>query len=702
MSNMPNKRKLSPYTITLGLVAFLASIIVVGLGYFMPEIYDLEPGMPSPVTFQAHRQIVNFYETEALQTAAAAAVSPILRNDAEISAQVMVDLDNLIFEIGALRAEFLPIHTPFGPSPNGHEDLTERPLPDFAGLTIDLEYGQARHIITGDSATFASFVDAITELFVSSLEHGIPEGGTTGATLSIIDNLSQRDFDEAYISIGQAISFALLRHNLVVNEEVTEDLRQAARDEVQPAVFLQGQTIVRSGDIITEEAYRALVELGHIGGDGAAMLSGIAGTALIVTIVFGICIFGIFLFKPDLAENRRQALLLFCLYMVTIILARAMAPLEYYYTPIMLFAMLVAILIDMRLSVVLTVGVAIISAAMTPAEGMFLTYALINGVFAAMIAKHLVARGKIMPAVLSLSLVNVLSVFASHFLFSVGFSTAIINSAVIALFVGFVTIFLCIGSLPFWESIFEIVTQSSLMELTNPNNALLRRMAIETPGTYHHSLVVANLAETACHDIGANHVLARVGSYYHDIGKVKYPQYFAENQNGENPHDTLPPRTSVEVITDHITRGLELAKQHKLPLPIRDFIEEHHGTSLMKVFFYKERKEHPDADIDERDFRYKNRIPQGPETAVVMLADTCEAAVRSKMTRDGSNIEEMDAFVRLLIKDKLEDGQLEDSGLSIKDLDTIAKSFMRVFKGMYHERVPYPSGTVKELVAGEK
>jgi len=183
---------------------------------------------------------------------------------------------------------------------------------------------------------------------------------------------------------------------------------------------------------------------------------------------------------------------------------------------------------------------------------------------------------------------------------------------------------------------------------------------------------------------------------------MKYPQYFAENQSGENPHDTLPPRTSVEVITDHVARGLELSKQHKLPQPIRDFIEQHHGTSLMKVFYFKERSAHPDEDIDENDFRYQFTIPQSPESAVVMLADTCEAAVRSKMTVEGAKIEDMDAFVRVLIKDKLEDGQLNDSGLSIKDLDSIAKAFMRVFKGMYHERVPYPSGTVKELVAKEE
>jgi len=701
MNNNPNKKRLSLYVITLLAVAYLASIAVVGLSYFMPEVYDLEVGMPAPMEFRAPRQFVNSYETENLQEAAASAVDAVMVNDASITAEIMQNLEDVIAEIGALRALHFPIFSPLSPD-IGPVDEVEAYLPDFTRLAVEFEPYQAERVIAGDSATFAHFVDIITSWFEEQLDSGVNASGLSGAPWAFSEELSELGFDETYASIGHTIVAAVLRQNQVVDEELMEILRQEARDEVEPAMFVQGQTIVRDGDLITQEAYRALTELGYIGGDGAALLVGIAGTVLMVTMVFALFFFAIFMFKRDIAENRRQAMMLFCLFMLTIVLARAMSPLEYYYTPIMLFAMLVAILIDMRLSAVLTVGVVIISAAMEPGNNMFVIFGLINGIFAAMIAKHIVARGRVLMAVVSLSAVNVLSVFANYFMFSSGFSMAMVNSAVIALFVGFVTIFLTIGSLPFWESLFEVVTQNSLLELTNPNNALLRRMAVETPGTYHHSLVVANLAETACFDIGANHVLSRVGSYYHDIGKVKYPQYFAENQSGENPHDTLPPRASVEVITDHITRGLELAKQHKLPQPIKNFIEEHHGTSLMKVFYFKERSEHPDEDIDENDFRYQFTIPQSPETAVVMLADTCEAAVRSKMTVEGAKIEDMDGFVRVLIKDKLEDGQLNESGLSIKDLDSIAKAFMRVFRGMYHERVPYPSGTVKEIVAGKE
>ena len=694
MSKIFARKKFLLATILI-IVAYLASIASVGFGFFATGgLEDIEPGMPSPRRFQAPRQIINFYAFENAKDEAAAAVPVQLSLDTEISGWVLLELEEFFVEVGVLRAEYLPIRTPFGE--HGIFVQEERPLPDISGLLLILDEEQARHIITGDSPTFARFMAEVTQMFEENLEDGI-SGSLLPYALAVADGLRQQGFDEIYASIGQVVATDFLRPNMVVNEEATEDLRQQARDAVQPTYYYAQQNIVQEGDIITEEAYRALIELGLVGGDGLA-LAGAFGGLLAVTTTFVVMVLYIFLFMKGMAENRRRLLLLFTLYIVTIILARIMVPLDYFLTPIMLFAMLVSILIDMRLAMVLTVGVAVITAAMNPPDSIFLNYAIVNGVFAAMIAKQAVARGRLVVAVASLGLVNVLMVSANYLLFGAGFSMDMVNYAIFALLGGFITVLLCVGTLPFWESIFEVVTQNNLVELTNPNNALLKRMIIETPGTYHHSLVVANLSETACYDIGANHALARAGAYYHDIGKIQYPQYFAENQSGVNPHDSLPPRTSVEVIADHITRGMELAKQYKLPLPIRSFIEEHHGTTLTKVFYHKEKTENPDIEIDEQDFRYKNRIPQSPESAVVMLADTCEAAVRSIMTKGGKNIEEMDGVVRGLIKDKLEDGQLDDSGLSIKDLDTIARAFMRVFKGMYHERVPYPGGSVKELV----
>ena len=240
------------------------------------------------------------------------------------------------------------------------------------------------------------------------------------------------------------------------------------------------------------------------------------------------------------------------------------------------------------------------------------------------------------------------------------------------------------------------------MELANPANELMRRLMIETPGTYHHSLIVANLAETAAYDIFCNGTLARVGAYYHDIGKLYKPQYFSENQFGENAHDQLDPYISAKMIIDHVEQGVELAKEHGIPPVIIDIIRQHHGTTLVKYFYVKSTKEKPEGETKEEDFRYKGPIPQFKESAIVMLADTVEAAVRSSFNQ-GKSASDVEALIDVLIKDKLNDGQLNDCRLDLKELESIKQSFLKVFNGMNHNRVAYPKEEeVKRALAKEE
>jgi len=218
---------------------------------------------------------------------------------------------------------------------------------------------------------------------------------------------------------------------------------------------------------------------------------------------------------------------------------------------------------------------------------------------------------------------------------------------------------------------------------------VLRRLMIEAPGTYHHSLIVANLAETAAYEIGANTALARAGAYYHDIGKLKHPQMFSENQAGYNVHDDLSPETSAKIITQHPKNGVEMGLEYGLPRVIIDIIREHHGTGLVKYFYFKALKEYGADKVTEEEYRYQGTIPSSRESAIVMLADTVEAAVRSVLGK-GQTLEEAEALVKTLMKDKLDDDQLDNSGLGIHELEIIRKAFIKVFHGMYHERVAYP------------
>lgn len=249
---------------------------------------------------------------------------------------------------------------------------------------------------------------------------------------------------------------------------------------------------------------------------------------------------------------------------------------------------------------------------------------------------------------------------------------------------------LAVGLLPFFESIFDVVTNIKLLELSNPNQPLMKKLIMEAPGTYHHSMMVANLAEAAAELVGGNPVIARVGAYYHDIGKTKRPYFFGENQIGrDNPHDKITPNLSTLIILSHTKDGLEMAKEQKIPKIIQDIIVQHHGTTLVKYFYFKAKKEAENPDeIKEEDFRYPGPIPNTKESGILMLADSVEASVRSITDPTKGKIEEM---VNNIINDKLNNRQLVDCDLTLKDVEIIRKSFLKTLDGIYHHRIEYPS-----------
>lgn len=256
---------------------------------------------------------------------------------------------------------------------------------------------------------------------------------------------------------------------------------------------------------------------------------------------------------------------------------------------------------------------------------------------------------------------------------------------------GFLSAIFIMGTLPAFETLFKVTTNISLLELSDLNHPILRQLFIQAPGTYHHSLVVGNLAESACEAIGANALLARVGAYYHDIGKMEKAEYFTENQmdaSSKQRHEKLSPHMSSLIIVNHIKNGIELAQQYKLPKRIIDFIPEHQGTSLIYFFYQKALQQAKDGEgVKEEDFRYPGAKPQSKETAVVLLADSVEAASRSLEDPAPARIR---GLVRKMINNKFIDGQLDECDLTLRDLNAIAESFVRVLTGTFHTRVPYP------------
>ena len=248
--------------------------------------------------------------------------------------------------------------------------------------------------------------------------------------------------------------------------------------------------------------------------------------------------------------------------------------------------------------------------------------------------------------------------------------------------------------MPYLEHAFSITTPIKLLELGQSNQPLMQRLLLEAPGTYHHSVLIGNLAEAAADKIGADPVVVRVGAYYHDIGKIKRPYFFVENQFGvDNPHSKLSPTLSTLIITSHVKDGLDLCHEYKLPKVISDIVAQHHGT-LLASFFYKKASETEHGEcVLEKDFRYEGPKPQTKEAALIMIADACEAAVRSI---GKPNVSRVEAMVRKVIRERLNDGQFDECDLTLKNLTIIGDVYIRILSGMFHSRIEYPD-SVKEI-----
>ena len=720
---MKNGSGSSRFMILLLAIALLVTVLLLISGSYISEGYNIEPGSVSPVRIRALRQIENRVATERLRDEAESLVSPLFRRDLLIEAEVVARLDRFFIEMDRLRRENTPIFTPAPPpAPASAGDLERTdesdhglpPLPprldvisheEFMRQTIEdsfladaFSFDALLFTVNLDTAAYQILRSNVYDVVTRALDSGVQEEAHARALADMrseFDRIYQGE-DARLSSVAYEISAVYFMPNQIFDEEATLTIIAERRAEVETIYFLPGQTIVDEGQIVTEEAFAAIESLGLLSGGIFESIVPILGISGVAVFIFAFCLIYIVRYCEELQKNRKEALMLFSLYLVTIGASSVIGSTGLWlFIPVLSFTLLVAILIDVRLAIVLNIGVTVITMLITGAGLDYLMFFILVGTLTAEMSKYADQRNNVFFLSLIVAVAGALFYGFITLVFERSFSQGLILWSSYAFINGILTVMLAVGSLPLWEAMFGVITPIKLLDLINPDNELLRRLTIEAPATYHHSLIVANLAETAAYDIGANPTVAKVGAYYHDIGKLKYPQYYAENQISENLHDDLDPYSSVAVITGHVNIGLAMAVEHKLPQVVRDIVVEHHGNTLIKYFHHKAKAQNPDIEIDDSDFRYKNLTPRSRESAVVMLADTVEAAVRSMFSKS-KGMDEIEAFTRALIKDKLDDGQLINSGLTIKDLDTIARAFMRVFKGMYHERIPYPTKPEKK------
>ena len=679
------------HRIVLFVLAFVVTIVCIGTGSIQQR-ETVQVGSVATKRYVAPEDTVDEAATEKLREAAANSVGPIYKTDTTVMDKNVTMVEGVFQELDTVLAGM-----PEGESfYNAVQEislelpvvLSNRQLMAYENLTAE-----QRKAFANDC------VSVLKEIY----DKGVTADGLTEAKASGLGYLQELAWSSDLKTMAGVILSAAVEPNLIVDEAAVEASKEEKRAEVDEVLIRKNQKIVDEGEIITQEIYDKLVSLNLVSETG---LEGSLMPMLGSLVITGMLFAALYLFfrwgKGNILLKPNEIRMLFTIYMMMVLLIRILANLTIFtIVPVGLFAMLVSLLVGRRMALWLNALFCIIGCFIFNGDVQFLMYALISGTFAALIIQKTDKRSHLIPAALGMAAVDFVATISLGFFFGEGYSAELLLKSGIGAVTGLLSMIVAVGSLPFWENMFEANTPLRLMELTNPNNELLRKLMIEAPGTYHHSLIVANLAETAVYDIGGNTALARAGAYYHDVGKLRYPQFFAENQSGHNPHDELPPEKSAKIITGHTKGGLELAERYKLPPVVRDMIVEHHGNSLVKFFYFKALKLYGAENVNEADYRYQGRIPSSRESAVVMLADTVEAAVRS-MLGHGKTMEEAEAAVKNLMKDKLDDGQLNNSGLTLNELETIRLAFLKVFHGMYHERVSYPEQKEIQEAAKQK
>lgn len=661
-------------------IAFMLTVICIGVGPYGQNEEIVQVGDVAMKRYVATRDTVDEVTTEKLKTAAANSVGPIYKNDIVVEENSTKQVNDVFQELNDLILGM-----------NDGDDFYQKVQEASLKLPVVLSNRQLaayQAMPLSNRILFAEdCVGILNQIYGEGLSADELEQGKEQVKMGVAATVWSTDLK----GMAYTIVSAALDPNLVLDEDAMETAREEKRGEVNSVWIRKNQKIVDEGEIITQDIYDRLVSLKLIGDakkDGN--LIPFLGSTTIVALIFGAVIL-LFLWNKGAAVlKKNEVRMLFCVYTIMVLLCKAMVLLPYYsLIPLCLFAMLVSILIGRRMALLMNCFFSIIACMIFSGDVEFITYALISGSFGALMIQKTERRAHMVPVAVGMSIVNFVAMFAVGLFFRDGYTTELAIASGLGALMGLIAVVIAVGSLPFWEGVFEANTPLRLLELTNPNNELLRRLMIEAPGTYHHSLIVANLAETAVYEIGGNTALARAGAYYHDVGKLKYPMFFAENQSGHNPHDDLDPKASARIITQHTKAGVELGIEYGIPKVILNIMKEHHGTSLVKYFYFKALKTYGAENVVESDYRYDGQVPSSRESAVVMLADTVEAAVRA-MLGNGKTLDDVEEFVKGLIKDKLDDEQLNRSGLAIHELEIIRKAFLKVFHGMYHERVSYP------------
>lgn len=677
------------------LVCVLGAAVLLAMfeAAIVPVRYNLSVGMVPSSTIAATKDVVDEISTQQKREEAASQVTPTYRYQEGVTEAVLADFEQIFAQLKAVRqyGDTLPDQS--------QTRLYSREEMQYARdmLTlISLQDYQLTNLLHATPEELEEAYSLVYGALQSTMLSRVTEGQESAAANNIRQIVNYRISPSLGNYVIPQVLTVCIRANMLIDQEATEMARDAAREAVEPVVYKQGQNIVVRGEgRITANQLAMLSTLGLLTG-GVVDLPMYLGAALLVILTLTLMFYLLRRRGGSILHDTARLLLLLLVMIISMGLCILARLINAYLSPLLMCALLMTVLLGLRAGLICHVALTVLVAALAAGGSQEFTEVmvelivcgLLSGVAAALMVSVKVSRSWMMLsgllgcavdflAILALGLMTAseLSGYLNHALWKVGGSV--------------LATLLSIGLQPLLEMLFNLPTPMKLLELSNPNQPLLRRLLLEAPGTYHHATIVSNLAEAAAEAVGANPLLARVGGLYHDIGKLKRPSFFTENQlGGINAHDHTDPQVSAAIITSHTKDGVALAKAYRLPLEVQTIIAEHHGDTPVMYFYHKALQQADGKPVDINTFRYDGHPPRTKEGAVVLLCDTIEAAVRTMKNPTTEGIEE---FIVKLVRGKLEDGQLSDSPLTLRDIDRICAAATTVLVGVFHERIEYPT-----------
>ena len=664
-----------------------------------PQRYDLRVGDIAHTTITASKDVVDEISTARQREEAAKQVEPSYIFKEGVAAEVLQSLNSVLTQADAVQQygrKVLEQYAPGEPEKQGKYVFAEAELEYAKSLLtqITLADYQLNTLLRATDAQMLDMYDNLSAAVENTLNTTIREGYVNESIQYLQQIMGYKTDMDLLQNVVTPILRKVIQPNMVIDQEATEKLRDEARSAVEPVIYKQGQNIVLARERVTANQLEMLRSLGLLDDENVDIMMYVGGI-LLVLLSMSVLIISLRLFDEITLQSPKRLIILMLILCLTLGICILGQLIHAYMAPVLLGVMMLTGLLSASTGIAGCLAMSVLVSALIAggdstygAEMVNLLFtSFISGIFAISVIRRKPHRQQVLLCGILTALANIVIILTIGFMTNTSVADVFTNalwSAGSAL----IASVLCIAFDPMIESFFRLATPAKLLELSNPNHPLLRRLLIEASGTYHHSIIVANLAEAAAEAIGANPLLARAGAYFHDIGKLKRPLYFKENQIGENPHEHTNPYVSAAIVTAHTRDGLIMAQQYHLPQEIQDVIIEHHGDTPVMYFYHKALQQADGQAVDIADFRYDGKRPHTRETAIIMLADTVEAAVRSMPDPTPKAIEE---FIARLVRSKLDDGQLDNAPITLKDISKICEAFSTVLNGVFHERIEYPT-----------